>query len=125
MAFYELETKDKPRKSISYFEVYYNSEGASSKYYTIKYKFKIYFKDAYEVSKRYGNLQDEFVNDLQLLQDDFYDFMYNIINKGLIKFKVTDDDYIGMDKEKKKVYDWFLPKQKAFADKWSLGINVD
>ena len=79
MAFYELETKDKPRKSISYFEVYYNSEGASSKYYTIKYKFKIYFKDAYEVSKRYGNLQDEFVNDLQLLQDDFYDFMYNII----------------------------------------------
>ena len=27
--------------------------------------------------------------------------------------------------ELKKIYDWFLPKQRAFADKWGLVVNVD
>lgn len=125
MAFYNLETKDKPRRAITYFEVYYGREDTDCKYVTLKYKFNIYFLDAFEVSKSYGELQDTFVKELQLLQATFYDGMYNAVNTNKIKFRIDPDDYKGIDDEKTKIYQWFLPKQREFADKWGLGINVD
>lgn len=123
MAFYEIETKD--RRAITLFEVYYYREDTTSKYEHLVYKFNIHFLDAYEVSKNYGNLQDEFVKELQLLQSDFYDFMFNAMEKNLIKFRLEPSDYKTIEEEKKKVYDYILPKQKAFAERWSLKINCD
>lgn len=123
MAFYELETKN--RRSITFFEVYYYCDDPEIKYETLKYKFNIHFLDAYEVSKTYGELQDEFVKELQLLQSDFYNWMYNAIERNLIKYKMEKASYKEVEAELKKIYDWFLPKLKSFAERWSLRINVD
>lgn len=123
MTFYEIETKN--RKAITYFEVYYYREDISNKYKNLIYKFNIHFLSAYEVAQSYGDLKDKFAKELQLLQDDFYNYMYNAGFTNTIKMRLEKDDYKREEEEKKKIYDWFLPKQKAFADKWGLGINVD
>ena len=124
MAFYELETKD--RKSITYFEVYYYREHVTDKYQHLKYKFNIHFQEAYEVSKSYNELQDKFVKELQQLQTNFYDLMFDMIERNKIKFFIEEGtDYKIIEEEKKKVYDYMLPQQKAFAEKWGLVTNVD
>ena len=124
MAFYELETKD--RKSITYFEVYYYREHVTDKYQHLKYKFNIHVQEAYEVSKSYNELQDKFVQELQQLQTNFYDWMFDMIERNKIKFFIEEGtDYKIIEEEKKKVYDYMLPQQKAFAEKWGLVTNVD
>lgn len=124
MAFYELETKDR-KYSVSYFEIYWCEVNRNC--LTLERAFNIHFQNAYEVSKQYNTLQNEFVNDLQSLQNDFYDWScgyaveHNIIKNSLPK----DTNYKIQEAELKKIYDWFLPKQRAFADKWGLVVNVD
>lgn len=124
MAFYELETKDR-KYSVSYFEIYWCEVNRNC--LTLERAFNIHFQNAYEVSKQYNTLQNEFVNDLQRLQNDFYDWScsyaieHNIIKSSLPK----DTNYKIQEAELKKIYDWFLPKQRAFADKWGLVVNVD
>lgn len=121
MAFYNLR---KGGQNLTYFEVYYYS-GERTKL-TLEYHFNINFLYSYEVSKMFGDKQDQFVKELDGLQTEFYDFMFCAIESGTIKpFLPLGTDYKIREDEKKKVYDWFLPKQKAFADKWGLVINVD
>ena len=48
-----------------------------------------------------------------------------IERKELNIYMPKEVEYIIKEKELIKIYDYFLPKQKAFAEKWGLGINVD
>lgn len=123
MAFYNLETKDRKYR-FTEFEIWWDDYKHTESH--LEHYFRIYFEEAYKVSKTYGERQDEFVSDLQKLKDDFYDGICGMIErKELNIYMPKEVEYIIKEKELIKIYDYFLPKQKAFAEKWGLGINVD
>ena len=50
----------------------------------------------------------------------------NLVQHNVIKCMLPlDTSYTRLEEEKKKFYDWFLPKQKAFAEQWNLYVNSD
>lgn len=119
MAFYNLRPKNS-LKDITDFEVWWDSNEGTC--FILRRHFAINARNAYEVSKQYGKLQDEFIKELCLLQDDFYDGINNLVEHNIIK--CSDTNYKRLEEEK-KIYDWFLPKQKAFAERWNLIVNCD
>ena len=78
------------------------------------------------MSKKYVELQDEFIKELSLLKDAFYSVLANLVQHNVIKCMLPlDTSYTRLEEEKKKFYDWFLPKHKAFAEQWNLYVNSD
>lgn len=126
MAFYNLRTKF-DNKDLTDFEIYYYCE--NGKEYTLKYYFRVDFYHTYHFAKGLEN-GDKFIEELDLLRASFYDFVYQNISKNKIKLLYTKEELgneypVKYDKDLKIIYDWFLPKQKEFAKKWDLYINVD
>ena len=67
-----------------------------------------------------------FIKELQELKNSLYDYVYNEVERRRLKCTLPKGtDYKIQQAELKKIYDYFLPKQKAFAEKWGLRINVD
>ena len=123
MAFYNLETKDRKFRFTD-FEIWWSDYKYTESH--LEHFFKINLEEAYKVSKTYGDRQDEFVADLQKLRDAFYDGICELIKRKELQIYMPKDiKYIIKEKELIKIYDYFLPKQKAFAEKWGLRINVD
>lgn len=123
MAFYNLRPKNS-FKSITDFEIWWVFRKEYG--YTLEYHFRINLLPTYETSKTYGKLQDEFIKELSSLKDDFYGTIYNLNYNNNLTIELP----ISADTEKlyeieKKICDWFLPKQKAFAERWNLEINSD
>ena len=78
------------------------------------------------MSKQYGKSQYVFIKELSSLKDDFYNGLANLVQHNVIECMLPlDTNYIRLEEEKKKFYDWFLPKHKAFAEQWNLDINYD
>lgn len=78
------------------------------------------------MSKQYGKLQYAFIKELSSLKDDFYNGLANLVQHNVIKcIFPLDTSYTRLEEEKKKFYDWFLPKQKALAEQWNLYVNSD
>ena len=126
MAFYNLRERSNS-KDLTDFSIYYYSE--NGKDYHLKYSFSVDFYQVYHFAK---NLKDgdKFVEELDLLRCSLYDFIFNNVSNNKIKYLYTEeelgDEYPAKyDKDLKIIYDWFLPKQKEFAKKWNLYINVD
>ena len=123
MAFYNLRPKNS-LNDITDFEIWWDDNERTC--FALEKHFSINTHNAYEVSKKYGKLQDEFINELCLLRDDFYDGLANLVEHNVIKCSFPlDTGYKRLEEEKKKIYDWFLPKQKAFAERWNLVVNCD
>lgn len=123
MAFYNLR-KTSGGPNLTCFEIYWYSYERTCR--TLERHFSINFLEAYEVSKTYGEKQDEFVKELDALQTEFYDGIFYMVERRQLKVSLPlESDYKEGEAELKKIYDWFLPKQKAFAEKWGLRINVD
>lgn len=123
MAFYNLR-KISRGPNLTYFEVYWYSCDRTC--HTLEIHFNIHFLEAYEVSKMYGAKQDEFVKELDALQTEFYDGIFDMVEHSQLKATLPmESDYKEREVELKKIYDWFLPKQEAFAKKWGLYLNVD
>lgn len=78
------------------------------------------------MSKQYEELQYAFIKELSSLKDVFYSGLANLVRHNVIKCMLPlDTSYARLEEEKKKFYDWFLPKQKAFAEQWNLYVNSD
>ena len=123
MAFYNLRPKNS-LKDITDFEIWWDYNKRTC--FILRRNFTINTRNAYEVSKQYGELQDEFIKELCLLQDDFYDGINNLVEHNIIKCSYPlDTCYTILEEEKKKLYNWFLPKHKAFAERWNLVVNCD
>lgn len=114
--------------NLTDFEAYYDYSEYCS-YSHLQYHFNVYFDAVYYFAKSLGDKGDEFINDLKKLRDDFYNIMYDKINKCEISdcyYKSNCKDYNSpCKKDIKKIYDIFLPLQKEFAEKWNLYINCD
>lgn len=123
MACYNLRPKNS-LKDITDFEIWWDSNERTR--FVLRRNFAIDTHNAYEVSKQYVELQDEFIQELCLLQDVFYDGINNFVEHNIIKclYPLDTCDTI-LEKEKKKLYDWFLPKQEEFAERWNLVVNCD
>lgn len=123
MAFYNLRPK-KSFKSIADFETWWVFRKEYG--YTLEYHFRINLLPTYETSKTYGKLQDEFIKELSSLKDDFYGTIYNLnYNNNLTIELPVSADTEKLYEIEKKICDWFLPKHKAFAERWNLEINSD
>ena len=78
------------------------------------------------MSKQYGKLQYAVIKELSSLKDDFYNGLANLVQHNVIKCMLPlDTSHTRLEEEKKKFYDWFLPKQKAFAEQRNLDVNCD
>lgn len=78
------------------------------------------------MSKQYGKLQYAVIKELSSLKDDFYNGLANLVHHNVIEYIFPlDTNYTRLEEEKKKFYDWFLPKQKAFAEQRNLDVNCD
>lgn len=76
--------------------------------------------------QQYEELQYAFIKELSSLKDDFYNGLANLIQHNVIeRMFPLNTNYTRLEEEKKKFYDWFLPKQKAFAEQWNLDVNSD
>lgn len=123
MACYNLRPKNS-FKSIIDFEIWWDPNERTC--FVLESHFTIRILNAYEVSKQYGELQDEFIKELSSLKDDFYNGLANLVQHNVIECMLPlDTSYTRLEEEKKKFYDWFLPKHKAFAERWNLEINSD
>ena len=123
MPYYNLEEK-KGKNRFTDFEIYYY--GAGREELELERHFQINIYGAFKVSKNYGDLQEEFIKELQELKNSLYDYVYNEVERRRLKCTLPKEtDYKIQQAELKKIYDYFLPKQKAFAEKWGLRINVD
>lgn len=126
MAFYNLRERT-GSVNLTDFEAYYDSNGRIA--YCLNYHFRVDFHSAYYFAKSLGNKGDEFINDLDKLREDFYNIMFSKLEKGEIQYSYKKEDCNGYppiyEKDIKKIYDLFLPMQKAFAEKWNLYINCD
>lgn len=123
MAFYNLRPKNS-FKNITDFEIWWVFRKEYG--YTLEYHFRINLLPTYETSKTYGKLQDEFIKELSSLKDDFYGTIYNLnYNNNLTIELPVSADTEKLYEIEKKICDWFLPKQKAFAERWNLEINSD
>lgn len=123
MAYYNLRSKNS-FKNITDFEIWYDSYERT--HFVLERHFTIDTLNAYEVSKQYEELQYAFIKELSSLKDVFYNGLANLVQHNVIKCMFPlDTSYIRLEEEKKKFYDWFLPKQKAFAEQWNLDVNSD
>lgn len=123
MACYNLRPKNS-FKSITDFEIWWVFRKEYG--YTLEYHFRINLLPTYETSKTYCKLQDEFIKELSLLKDDFYGTIYNLnYNNNLTIELPVSADTEKLYEIEKKICDWFLPKQKAFAERWNLDVNSD
>lgn len=123
MAFYSLRPKNS-LNDIADFETWWVFRKEYG--YTLEYHFRINLLPAYETSKTYGKLQDEFIKKLSSLKDDFYGTMYNLsYNNNLIIELPVSADANKLCEIEKRICDWFLPKHKVFAERWNLEINSD
>lgn len=123
MACYNLRSKNS-LKNITDFEIWYDSYERT--HFVLESHFTIDTLNAYEVSKQYGKLQYAFIKELSSLKDVFYSGLANLVQHNVIKcIFPLDTSYTRLEEEKKKFYDWFLPKQKAFAEQWNLDVNSD
>lgn len=123
MACYNLRPKNS-LKNITGFEIWYDSYERT--HFVLESHFTIDTLNAYEVSKQYRELQDEFIKELSLLKDDFYNGLANLVQHNIIECMLPlDTSYTRLEEEKKKFYYWFLPKHKAFAERWNLDVNSD
>lgn len=123
MACYNLRPKNS-FKNITDFEIWWDSNERTC--FVLESHFTICILNAYEVSKQYGELQDEFIKELSLLKDAFYSVLANLVQHKVIECMLPlDTSYTRLEEEKKKFYDQFLPKHKAFAERWNLDVNSD
>lgn len=127
MAFYNLRERSSS-VNLTDFEAYYDYSEYCG-YRHLQYHFNVYFDAVYYFAKSLGDKGDEFINDLKKLREDFYNIMYDKMNKCEIAdcyYKSNCKDYNSpCEKDIKKIYDIFLPMQKEFAVKWGLEINDD
>ena len=117
--------EDKEGKAFTYFEVGYVKSAGLDQYETILNIFTINTLRAYQVSKQFGNMQDQFMEELQKLHDDFYDWVDTAHEKDLVKWIMPEKDFKGQQEVIQVVHDYFLPRQLAFAKKWGLSVNED
>ena len=123
MACYNLRSKNS-FKNITDFEIWYDSYERT--HFVLESHFTIDTLNTYEVSKQYEELQYAFIKELSSLKDVFYNGLANLVQHNVIKcIFPLDTSYARLEEEKKKFYDWFLPKQKAFAEQWNLYVNSD
>lgn len=123
MACYNLRSKNS-LKNITDWEIWWDSNERTC--FVLESHFTICILNAYEVSKQYGELQDAFIKELSLLKDDFYSVLANLVQHNVIECMLPlDTSYTRLEEEKKKFYDQFLPKHKAFAERWNLDVNCD
>lgn len=127
MAFYNLRERS-GSVNLTDFEAYY-SHDESNDPYKLSYHFRVEFHAVYYFAKSLRDKGDEFINDLKKLREDFYNIMYDKINKCEIAYSYKKEECTGYpavyEKDVKKIYDLFLPMQKEFAEKWNLYINCD
>lgn len=121
--FYNLESKDRKYRFTD-FEIWWDDYKRTEEH--LEHHFFICFEEAYKMSKTYKEKQDEFISDLQKLKDDFHTGICDMIEKKELTIYLPKDTPTDIEeKEKQKIYDYFLPKQRAFAEKWNLSINID
>ena len=123
MTCYNLRSKNS-LKNITDFEIWFDSYERT--HFVLESHFTINTLNAYEVSKQYEELQYAFIKELSSLKDVFYNGLDNLVHHNVIEYIFPlDTNYTRLEEEKKKFYDWFLPKQKAFAERWNLDVNCD
>lgn len=122
MACYNLRSKNSPR-NITDFEIWYDSYERT--HFVLESHFTIDTLNAYGVSKQYGELQDVFIKELSSLKDVFYNGLANLVQHNVIEYIFSlDTNYTRLEEEKKKFYDWFLLKQKAFVERRNLIVII-
>lgn len=131
MAFYNLRSSD-GKFEFTDWEVYYYRGDVNDKY-DLKYPYNTFVLDIYKyariLAQKYGEEKAlQFVEELNELEGKFNDFIFDSICSGKIKYCYGKDagGYPAVyDKDLKIIYDYFLPLQKEFADKWDLYVNCD
>lgn len=132
MAFYNLRSSD-GKFEFTDWEVYYYRGDVNDKY-VLKYPYNTFVLDIYKyariLAQKYGEEKAlKFVEELNELEGKFNDFISDSLCFGKIKYcygKDAGDTYPAIyDKDLKIIYDYFLPLQKEFADKWDLYVNCD